>query len=49
MLEMKHSPADVPLPERFFAGGASSHRGFPENQAGPRDTLTGFPLGARLS
>src|SRR4029077_20849946 len=36
---------DVPLPERFFAGGAVSHRGFPENQAGPRDLLTGFPLG----
>jgi outer membrane protein assembly complex protein YaeT len=45
--EIKHSPADVPLPERFFAGGASSHRGFPENQAGPRDTLTGFPLGGK--
>jgi outer membrane protein assembly complex protein YaeT len=37
--------AAIPLPERFFAGGASSHRGFPENQAGPRDLRTGFPLG----
>jgi outer membrane translocation and assembly module TamA len=35
----------VPLPERFFAGGGTSHRGFPEEQAGPRDTSTGFPLG----
>ena len=35
----------IPLPERFFAGGASSHRGFPEAQAGPRDLVTGFPLG----
>lgn len=47
----------VPLPERFFSGGNISHRGFPENQAGPRDTgspvgpgglqtePTGFPLG----
>ncbi len=35
----------VPLPERFFGGGATSHRGFPEEQAGPRDTSTGFPLG----
>ena len=35
----------VPLPERFFGGGSSSHRGFPDNQAGPRDLLTGFPLG----
>lgn len=35
----------VPLPERFFGGGESSMRGFPQNQAGPRDTETGFPLG----
>ena len=35
----------IPLPERFFGGGGSSHRGFPENQAGPRDPTTGFPLG----
>lgn len=39
-------PSDpIPLPERFFGGGATSHRGFPENQAGPRDETTGFPLG----
>ena len=36
---------DIPLPERFFAGGSNSHRAFPDNQAGPRDLLTGFPLG----
>ncbi len=35
----------VPLPERFFGGGSASNRGFPDNQAGPRDELTGFPLG----
>ena len=35
----------IPLPERFFAGGANSDRGFPDFQAGPRDTETGFPLG----
>jgi outer membrane protein insertion porin family len=35
----------VPLAERFFAGGASSNRAFPDNQAGPRDLETGFPLG----
>ncbi len=35
----------VPLPERFFAGGNTTDRGFPENQAGPRDPVTGFPLG----
>ena len=35
----------VPLSERFFGGGANSHRGFPVNQAGPRDPTTGFPIG----
>jgi len=35
----------VPISERFFGGGSTSHRGFPDNQAGPRDPLTGFPLG----
>jgi outer membrane protein insertion porin family len=35
----------VPLPERFFGGGSGSQRGFPDNQAGPRDLKTGFPLG----
>jgi outer membrane protein insertion porin family len=36
---------EIPLPERFFMGGSDSHRGFSINQAGPRDPLTGFPLG----
>ncbi len=44
-----HSGGDpldaVPLPERFFGGGGTSHRGFPEEQAGPRDAETGFPIG----
>ncbi len=47
----------VPLPERYFAGGADSLRAFAFNEAGPRDTgaplvpggptsrPTGFPLG----
>jgi outer membrane protein assembly complex protein YaeT len=35
----------IPLAERFFGGGGSSHRGFPEDQAGPRDGTTGLPLG----
>ena len=35
----------IPLSERFFFGGANSHRGFPVNQAGPRDPVTGFPIG----
>jgi outer membrane protein assembly complex protein YaeT len=35
----------VPLPERFYAGGADSLRAFPFNQAGPRDI--GAPLVSR--
>ena len=37
----------VPLPERYFMGGQDSHRAFSLNQAGPRDLITGFPLGGR--
>jgi outer membrane protein insertion porin family len=35
----------IPLPERLYAGGAQSHRGFGINQAGPRDDETGYPIG----
>ena len=35
----------LPLPERLYAGGPISHRGFPVNAAGPRDPETGFPIG----
>ncbi|AXC15189.1 hypothetical protein ACPOL_5945 [Acidisarcina polymorpha] len=35
----------IPLPERLYAGGAQSQRGFGINQAGPRDEETGFPIG----
>jgi outer membrane protein insertion porin family len=39
-------PSDpIPLPERFYGGGGSTMRGYPQNQAGPRDGSTGFPLG----
>ncbi len=37
----------IPLPERFFAGGGTSLRGFALNQAGPRDATTGFPVGGQ--
>jgi outer membrane protein assembly factor BamA len=40
-------PRLIPLPERFFAGGGTSLRGFALNQAGPRDALTGFPVGGQ--
>lgn len=35
----------IPLAERFFSGGSTTDRGFPDNQAGPRDFATGFPIG----
>jgi outer membrane protein insertion porin family len=38
---------DIPLPERFFAGGGTTLRGFGLNQAGPRDPFTGFPIGGQ--
>src|SRR5579871_20753 len=40
-------PVVIPLPERFFAGGGTSLRGFGLNQAGPRDSVTGFPVGGQ--
>lgn len=36
---------EIPLPERLYAGGGNSHRGFPINAAGPRDPETGYPIG----
>ena len=35
----------IPLPERLYAGGANSLRGFGINDAGPRDLTTGYPVG----
>jgi outer membrane protein insertion porin family len=35
----------IPLPERLYGGGGTSHRGFGVNSAGPRDPQTGFPIG----
>jgi outer membrane protein assembly complex protein YaeT len=35
----------IPLPERLYAGGATSLRGFGTNSAGPRDPETGYPIG----
>jgi len=36
---------EIPLAERLFSGGSTTDRGFPDNQAGPRDPITGFPIG----
>lgn len=41
------TPTIIPLPERFFAGGGTSLRGYALNQAGPRDPCTGFPVGGQ--
>lgn len=35
----------LPLPERLYAGGATSLRGFSMNAAGARDPETGYPIG----
>ncbi|MGH9343017.1 MAG: BamA/OMP85 family outer membrane protein, partial [Terriglobia bacterium] len=35
----------IPLAVRFFAGGSDSLRSFSLDQAGPRDTVTGYPIG----
>lgn len=45
LLDTNASCDPTPLPERLYAGGATSHRGFPINGAGPRDLQTGFPVG----
>jgi len=45
LLDTNPSCNAVPLPERLYAGGATSHRGFGINAAGPRDLQTGYPVG----
>jgi outer membrane protein insertion porin family len=45
LLTTNPSCSAVPLPERLYAGGATSHRGFGINGAGPRDLQTGYPVG----
>jgi outer membrane protein assembly complex protein YaeT len=39
---------EIPLAERFYSGGSTSIRAFPDFQAGPRDLVTGFPIGGNL-
>ncbi len=50
--EVNRQGRDQEKPHRCRAppeqeGGPASHRGFPTNQAGPRDLETGFPLGGK--
>ena len=45
LLNTNASCVAIPLPERLYAGGANSLRGFPINGAGPRDLQTGYPVG----
>jgi outer membrane protein assembly factor BamA len=45
LLDTNASCNAVPLPERLYAGGATSLRGFGINDAGPRDLQTGYPVG----
>ncbi|MGD0435426.1 MAG: POTRA domain-containing protein [Bryobacteraceae bacterium] len=45
MIERYAGLPEIPLAERFFGGGAFSDRAFPDFQAGPRDPITGFPIG----
>ena len=45
LLETNATCNAVPLPERLYAGGTTSHRGFGINDAGPRDLTTGYPVG----
>ncbi len=45
LLTTNASCTAVPLPERLYEGGATSHRGFSINGAGPRDLQTGYPVG----
>ncbi|HEX3373224.1 MAG TPA: POTRA domain-containing protein [Edaphobacter sp.] len=45
LLNTNPSCVAIPLPERLYAGGANSLRGFPINGAGPRDLQTGYPVG----
>jgi len=49
LLETNASCNAVPLPERLYAGGATSHRGFAINGAGPRDLQTGYPVGGNAA
>ncbi|MBI3087413.1 MAG: outer membrane protein assembly factor BamA [Candidatus Omnitrophica bacterium] len=41
--------AEVPIFERFFAGGSNTIRGFEERRVGPRDPASNDPIGGEAS
>jgi outer membrane protein assembly factor BamA len=45
IIEGSGPATNIPLAERLYSGGSNSIRAFPDFQAGPRDLVTGFPLG----
>ena len=46
-LAVPYADSIVPLPQRFFAGGSTTLRGFGRNRAGPTDA-SGNPLGGEV-
>jgi len=44
MKPLSGNPDDIPIDERFFNGGSSSVRSFPERRLGPSD-WHGYPIG----
>jgi len=38
---------DIPIHERFFAGGSSTFRGEPFDRLGPEDAVSGMPVGGK--
>ncbi|MFH1620313.1 MAG: BamA/TamA family outer membrane protein [bacterium] len=47
MVRETHPSAEVPVFERYFAGGGNSVRGYAERDVGPKDSV-GAPLGGNL-
>ena len=37
----------IPIPERFFSGGSNSYRGERFDELGPKDPVSGMPIGGK--